>query len=674
MRAAPAVALTVLAFLFCARGAVADTHVFSTSFNGSGQTFVANPSPVAVDNSSGLSAHDVYVGDYRERRVAKFDSAGRLILVFGKDVDQTTGGDVCTVASGDVCKTAVLAGQPGSFYRPEDIAVDSSSGPSAGDVYVGEERRVAKFDPSGHPIASWGDGGQLPFSIARGIAVDPAGDLLVMEANGSKLFRYDSNGNEKSAIALNDEAGGRTLSTDAAGNVYLVRGGAVQKLSPAGADLGTLAGMTDAVAVTVDRSRGDLYVRRAGGEITRFSSCAWPGCSAVETFGDGYLAEWGSVAVDESSGVAYAEKGSYVRGEVVAFARQGDVPEVKTGDSSSIVKSTAVVEGRVDPAALAPIVDCHFQLVTEPGFLESGYATARTFPCDQATPFSGPRDVSAHLTGLLGGVDYRYRIVAGRGGPVRTGEDRTFRTLNLADAVTGAATDVGADWATVTGSVDPDRAGKIVDCHFEVVAEAQFLASGFAAAASVPCILSVPIFVPSDVASRLSSLIPATAYRYRLVAGTEDGAVAGSAARLVTEAAPRKRRAKPRVRRVARRVHCSAKACTHRFDGSVRPRKWASPKFPVSFGWLFSVYKDGRSLSHTRPAGGCISTFSGRGMIATLNGCHGRFRLTYIGRGDFLVRWRVFESCRCAASAGRPAPAALGLSLPALRPVARTFR
>src|SRR5215467_2110163 len=112
-------------------------HRYWTSFGGG---LIGQEALIAVDNSAGPSAHDVYVSDTFRYRVLKFGPAGELILMFGDEVDATTGGDVCTAASGDQCKAGVPSpfeipdDQPSSgFSYPSDLAVDSSAGPTAGD-------------------------------------------------------------------------------------------------------------------------------------------------------------------------------------------------------------------------------------------------------------------------------------------------------------------------------------------------------------------------------------------------------------------------------------------------------------------------------------------------------------------------------------------------------------
>src|SRR5262249_40208854 len=145
---------------------------------------------VAVDDSNGPSAHDVYVADTSRYRVLKFSPDGEFILMFGDEVDASTGGDVCTAGSGDQCKAGVPSpweippdeSSPG-FASPGELAVDRSTGPTAGDVYVVDRAhgRVLRFDPSGHRDTLWGEEGELRLSGAAGLAVDPSGRLFVLE-------------------------------------------------------------------------------------------------------------------------------------------------------------------------------------------------------------------------------------------------------------------------------------------------------------------------------------------------------------------------------------------------------------------------------------------------------------------------------------------------------------
>ena len=98
------------------------------------------PRGVAVDNDPASPDYgNVYVADTNNKRVQELEADGKFVLMFGEDVDQTTGGDVCTAASADACKAGVegtAAGQFGSIGR---VTVD----PQTGNVYVQDYKNYA---------------------------------------------------------------------------------------------------------------------------------------------------------------------------------------------------------------------------------------------------------------------------------------------------------------------------------------------------------------------------------------------------------------------------------------------------------------------------------------------------------------------------------------------------
>ncbi|MFZ1153316.1 MAG: hypothetical protein WAN93_00265, partial [Solirubrobacteraceae bacterium] len=281
---------------------------------------LANAEGVAVD----LETHDVYVADSEDHRMEKFDSAGHFILMFGKDVDRTTGANVCTAVSGDVCQAGIADSSAGSFERsPRFIAVDNSRVlGEQGDVYVADQQAevVSKFDSEGNLISSWGDNGeghtkdgpangQLnganatgalagPFGQIHGMAVDPSGNLWV-NSNGA-MFEFRQNSSFITAWK-SEEAVFGGIAIDGEGNLYV--GQFAEKFKPEGTDLGGVAEFDFLRNLTVDPSSNELY---AGGAehsgnpnlgnyiplIYRYDSSCHPSnvrprifCVPVEVFG-----------------------------------------------------------------------------------------------------------------------------------------------------------------------------------------------------------------------------------------------------------------------------------------------------------------------------------------------------------------------------------------------------
>ena len=120
------------------------------------------PRNIAVDTTSG----DVYVSERVfgssggvttfGTRVQKFTAEGRFVLEIGKEVNETTKGNLCTEEevekAGVKCigpKQRTLGGtessEPGAFALPEALAV----GGSEDLLYVGDEHRVQEFEAGG---------------------------------------------------------------------------------------------------------------------------------------------------------------------------------------------------------------------------------------------------------------------------------------------------------------------------------------------------------------------------------------------------------------------------------------------------------------------------------------------------------------------------------------------
>ena len=205
--AATVMMLAAALFLLVVNTALAaKVHQFQFSFGASGSSPsnpnpLSNPRGVAVDASDGPSSGDVYVTDPANSRVEKFDAGGNFLLMFGASVDKTTGENVCTAASGDTCQAGIAGTAPGEFVTPAFVAVDSSSGPSSGDVYVGDtgDNTVSKFDSTGHLISAWGTGGVLNFNPLYGIAVDPTGNLFLL---GNSTSWYEQSGTLTAALVF----------------------------------------------------------------------------------------------------------------------------------------------------------------------------------------------------------------------------------------------------------------------------------------------------------------------------------------------------------------------------------------------------------------------------------------------------------------------------------------
>ncbi|HEY7951539.1 MAG TPA: hypothetical protein VID70_01035, partial [Solirubrobacteraceae bacterium] len=159
---------------------------------GSGGGELRFPDGVAVDSGLLSASHgDVYVMDAANDRVEKFDSSGSFLLAFGKEVNETTSGDVCL--AGEACRAGTPGTEPGEFQMGETggIAVDGS-----GDVFVGDVNRVEEFTQGGVYV------GQIAISGAgavKALAVDAGGDVYVQASELVGVHEYEASGAEVGA-------------------------------------------------------------------------------------------------------------------------------------------------------------------------------------------------------------------------------------------------------------------------------------------------------------------------------------------------------------------------------------------------------------------------------------------------------------------------------------------
>jgi DNA-binding beta-propeller fold protein YncE len=153
----------------------------------------------------------VYVADFGNHRIQKFDGSGRFVTAWGR------------AGNAD--------GEFNSNRGPAGIAVDH-----AGRVYVADEgsHRIQRFDRSGAFVAKWGTYGQRngEFYSPMGVAVDNAGHVYVADTDNNRIQKFealvpmegtvlrDQQGIVAAPVVLRNQATGMTArtQTDRAGN------------------------------------------------------------------------------------------------------------------------------------------------------------------------------------------------------------------------------------------------------------------------------------------------------------------------------------------------------------------------------------------------------------------------------------------------------------------------
>ena len=118
---------------------------------------------VAIDPKTS----NVYVADFYNNRIQKFDSNGTFITSWGSS------------GTGN-----------GQFNDPSDVAIDSS-----GNVYVtdSDNNRVQKFDSNGTFITKWGSAGtgNGQFNHPSVVAIDPkTSNVYVADSNNNRVLVF----------------------------------------------------------------------------------------------------------------------------------------------------------------------------------------------------------------------------------------------------------------------------------------------------------------------------------------------------------------------------------------------------------------------------------------------------------------------------------------------------
>jgi hypothetical protein len=110
------------------------------------------------ESVAGAPNRNIYVADTQNHRIQELTSTGRFVLMFGREVNETTKGDLCTAEeikqAHVTCTAGTESSTPGQLTNPVSVAVDLTTG----DVYVaelthpaggGNNERVQEFTPAG---------------------------------------------------------------------------------------------------------------------------------------------------------------------------------------------------------------------------------------------------------------------------------------------------------------------------------------------------------------------------------------------------------------------------------------------------------------------------------------------------------------------------------------------
>jgi NHL repeat-containing protein len=529
-------ALAMAAVLVIASPALAVTEGYKYSYS------FSQPGPatglfgfgmgLAIDQSTG----DVYVSEFENHRLLKFDSAGNFLQAWGYGVsDGQEQSEVCTAP--EPCQAGIYGTAPGQFSNATGVAVDNSNGPNQGDVYVVDGPSpysglssgvVLKFNSSGHFLGKI-DGAESDTGVFKemgwngAVSVDDNGFVW---ATGGPVMKFSNDLDNE--FVLGSEWSSTypvwSVTANGPGTRLLVGGyGSGNGESP----YITSAGGTTVVGhlpcggyfnggTAYDGATENFLVAN-GGEVCEFTQKG----VLVSRFGSGKFSYIGGLGVNTTTGDVYvADPG----GTAVRVFIPRVVPDVTTGDVTALGHTTATLAGQVapDPAGGGDVSDCHFEIGTD-----TSYGT--NVPCVPATPYSSAREVSADLSGLSMETTYHYRLVAENSIDSNAGADKTFTPHAVLGLSTDPATNLTPVSATLNGSFDPNSDS--TDYYFEWGTD-----TSYGNTTPVATCGSAITCDPGDksVSAEIGELAAYTKYHYRIVATNSLGSSYGEDQTLVT--------------------------------------------------------------------------------------------------------------------------------------------
>jgi len=376
------------------------------------------------------AAGDIHVVDRNHRRVQKFSRSGEFLLMYGGEVNKTTGADVCTHAdleAGEVCGAGTTGSGPGEFGA---WAVGDFIALGADDrLYVGDAGRIQRFGADGVYQAECA----TPASVAnvQSLAGDAAGSLYAIANNGPEVlelsFVAGGECEASTSFVIPPPAPSATprptaVAVDVSGRVY------------------AFSNLAQLAEVQFDRifafdAAGNVVDQFGKGEFSASTGMATNLCPGSEQPGNLYVTTFGS--------------NSFVRA-------YGTEPigcfNARTQPATEVEETSARLNGTVDPGG-AVTADCRFEWGTTAAY-------GNVAPCAESPAQIGdgsePVPVHADISGLAAATTYHFRLRAEINGETETGPDEEFKTKGppaISDEHLVRAT---ADEALVKALVNPE--------------------------------------------------------------------------------------------------------------------------------------------------------------------------------------------------------------------------
>jgi hypothetical protein len=429
---------------------------------------------LAVDNSGGPSAGDVYVADTGDNLVSKFDSSGNLIGSWG------SGGQLDGSSTG-----------AGSFGSLAGVGVGVT-----GTLYVfNTSKQVFEFEQDGTFASELGlksEQGTAPL----GFAVDSAGDLFKVNGGG-EVEKFDAAGNDLGTITTG--------------------GASAFAREPASGDL-YVAGLADTL---------EHYAFNGSGEVLEpgGSTCTpipgGQGCGPTDSVAISFAGT--GIAVSSATGDSYLANSA--EGQVYEYSAPVTIPDVTTGAASEVVPTSATLNGMVNPDGIA-LTECQFEYVDAANYQPEAsdpYASGQTAPCTPSPAEIGtgtePVEVHANVAGLTQGVSYHFRLQAANANGPNFGSDETLATPPPPSINSATVTALSANSANLNAKINPQGA----ETHYRFE---YGTSTAYGTSVPVPDGVIPAGFSDVSASDRVQGLIADTTYHWRVVASNASGTTA----------------------------------------------------------------------------------------------------------------------------------------------------
>jgi hypothetical protein len=442
--------------VICAAPASAVQHLPLETFGSAEQPAFGAVKAVAVDQATG----DVLVADGSTNSILRYHADG-------------TPDPFSALGSNEIVAAGLENLSFGQGANETQIAIDTSTGPASGDIYVtqAEQELVYVFASSGAFLGQLSEayGSERPEPSSEspeafqeeicGITVDGAGDVYIASFGG-KIHRYtpsanppspsDNNANfnlskEKSHHICNIAAGTGSSS----GKLFVAEysnGSPVIAIDAAtGAVLFPLTGESNG-NIAIDPTGGHVYVD-SGKEVDEYAGIgATQPVSAILA-----ASSVQAVAVDGVNRAIYIARAGSSTLEVSPAGPL--VPQVSDQAVREALTNEATVEGTINPEGRATSYLVEYGPTAGYGSVSS----VAVLPADHVD-----HRVSMRLTGLAPGTTYHFRFSAVNAVGATAGGDRTVSTYGEA---------VGSDNCGNAGfRLGP--AARLLDCRaYEMVSE-----------------------------------------------------------------------------------------------------------------------------------------------------------------------------------------------------------